>query len=93
MNNTLEFSNGQQVKCIAARFDFGRWTPIEYRDIILPEKGEIYTIRRVVITDFGVGLLLEEILNKVVYHPIGGEIREPIFGTNRFIIIENNGKC
>ena len=46
MNNTLEFSNGQKVKCIAARFDFGRWTPIEYRDIILPEKGEIYTIRK-----------------------------------------------
>ena len=88
MINTLEFAIGQKVKCIADRFDFGKWTPIEYRDIILPKKGETYTIRRVIISDFGVGLLLEEIVNEELHHMIGG-IREPIFGTNRFIIIEN----
>jgi hypothetical protein len=85
MNNTIEFSVGQKVRCIADRFDFGKWTPIEYRDIILPKKGEIYTIRRVVTTEFGVGLLLEEIQNEEIHHDIGG-VREPIFGTNRFII-------
>jgi hypothetical protein len=87
MDSTIQFSNGQKVKCIADKFDFGKYVPDEYHSIILPKKGETYTIRRVVITDFGIGLLLEEIENPEIYHVIGGN-REPIFGSNRFIIIE-----
>ena len=87
MENTIQFSVGQKVRCIADKFDFNSsWMPKEYHDITLPKKGKYYTVRDVVITDFGVGLRLLEIVNPVIHHDIGGD-REPIFGTNRFLIV------
>lgn len=77
---------GQKVKYIADKVYNDKATPKEYHNITYPKKGQTYIIRQVVRTDYGDGLLLEEIKNPIIHHDQGGA-REPIFGTNRFELI------
>jgi hypothetical protein len=58
--------------------------------LILPKKGKLYTIRNII--DYSernsVGVLLEEIVNEVVFLPNLEGVFEPTFNINRFREIE-----
>jgi len=49
----------------------------------LPNKGEIYTIRLIIKSPYGTGLLLEELSNPIIEEPPFNGI-EPNFNINRF---------
>ena len=53
----------------------------------LPEKGQEYTIRKVVKTPYGKVLRLEEIKNKKFYFDNIEKHQEPIFGKYRFKLV------
>jgi hypothetical protein len=74
---------GDKVYCINDKFVLDKNTPKEYRDIELPVKKKLYTIRKVVTNEYGTGFRLEEIKNPKIYHDKGGW-EEPIFGEERF---------
>jgi hypothetical protein len=59
----MSFRVGQKVVCIS---DYSRWEPRAPLEVgtITPVKGEIYTVRGVCESPSGVGLWLEEIVNK-----------------------------
>ena len=54
------FKVGQRVIC-----HNGIWQEPKYPDTILPEHGKVYTIREIVAYSEGVGLRLDEIVNRV----------------------------
>lgn len=78
--------NGDIVECIDGTFVSRRTDPFRADDLALPKYGHCYTIRQVVCTPHGQGLLLEEIVNPIYSHDVGG-YQEPIFDTLRFRII------
>ena len=73
------FLKGQKVVCINDTYKFDKSNPREYKDIIFPEKNQIYTIRGIVKG----GLKFEEIKNKDIHHDVGG-YQEPVFSPVRF---------
>lgn len=60
-----------------------RFIPKKYKGIKTPKKNELYTVRELVKTDFGTGILLEEIRNELIPHTYGG-LKEPCFRISRF---------
>lgn len=76
---------GDKVICVNDQFNYNDpQIPKEYLTISVPVKGEEYTIREVVRTNYGIGIRLEEIKNKQIYHTVGGW-QEPIFSVVKFI--------
>ncbi len=74
---------GDKIICIDDVFIFDKNTPEEYKIIKYPKKGIVYTIRNLINTGYGVGILLKEIKNPKINHDIGGE-KEPVFMETRF---------
>ena len=74
------------VLCINDSFDLSLNRFILFK----PQKGQIYTIREVVETSNGVGVLLEEIVNKPIQ--FRDCIKEPCFSLTRFRLIDELGK-
>ena len=84
----MTFYVGQKVVCIDDNFDPLWKGPFSTGHIpILPTKGSVYTIRRI-LPDFpfsnsvALGILLEEIVNAEV--PLIGGVQEHPFGARRF---------
>ncbi len=80
---------GEKVKCIDDCFVDEPTNPFRKSQLHLPEENEIYTIREMVKTDYGVGVRLEEIRNDTFYFDNIKRYEEPIFGIYRFETIEN----
>jgi hypothetical protein len=76
---------GNIVKCIDNHFEDSDTNPFRESNMILPEKDEIYTVREVVGTSYGKGILLKEIHNKKYFFENISENREPIFEISRFV--------
>jgi hypothetical protein len=77
---------GTKVICIDDHFEDVKTNPYKKSDITLPEKDKIYTIRKVVNTQYGVGVRLKEITNKEFYFQNIRGYEEPIFSEERFKI-------
>ena len=77
---------GDKVLCINGVFRARGTDPFSLKERNLPIEGKTYTVRDVVVTDYGVGLRLEEIINPLFWHDHGGE-REPAFGKERFVLL------
>lgn len=81
------FKRGQKVLCVDGSAKKRLSDPFDPEDITIPEEGEIYTIRDVIFTKYGVGLRFEEIHNPIFQHAEGG-YQEPCFLIGRFEIVE-----
>ena len=75
---------GEKVKCIDDCFVDEPTNPFRKSQLHLPVENEVYTIRQVVKTDYGVGIRLEEIKNSTFYFDNIKKYEEPIFGIYRF---------
>ena len=75
---------GDRVKCINGYFEDDETNPFKISELNLPKENELYTIRQVVITNYGTGIRLTEIVNKEYYFENIHAEEEPIFGINRF---------
>lgn len=64
--------------------------PEAYRRITYPSKGVRYTVRAIIHTPYGTGILLKEIINPKIHHTKGG-YQEPIFSIERFKKLTNEG--
>mgnify|MGYP003427596856 FL=1 len=74
---------GHKVKFINDKFKDESSNPFKSIQLNKPIKGEIYTVRDVVETEYGVGLRLLEIINSKFYHDDVGW-QEPTFSADRF---------
>jgi len=77
---------GDKVKCIDDYFIDEATNPFRVSELKLPKEGEVYTIRKVVETEYGRGIRLKEIVNKKYYFDDIHKEQEPIFGVDRFQI-------
>ena len=76
-----------QIVCINDLFSQEAREVYEKYGIVTPREGVYYTIREVVTTRYGVGLLLEELVNPKMYCYNIGEVEmwaEPNFKISRF---------
>lgn len=64
-----------------------KWLPSKYNEVF-PVKGVIYTVRAVHVTDNGIGIHLEEIVNKEQRYK--GGICEILFNIRRFREVASN---
>ena len=83
---------GDSVKCVDGKIGIRRTDPFQLKDLEIPKEDEIYTIRKVVKTSYGSGVRLEEVENKEFFYKDLGRFCEPVFRTDRFKIINQNGK-
>ena len=79
---------GINVQCINDRFTKGdlpngKMNPFPVSYLKLPKKGNVYSIRNLIITEDEIGIRLNEILNPAFYTPWGLFI-EPYFSADRF---------
>jgi len=75
---------GEKVKCIDDCFIDERTNPFKKSQLNLPIENEIYTIRQIIKTSFGIGIRLEEIKNDEFYFDNIRRYEEPIFDVYRF---------
>ena len=79
------------VICINDLFSQEAREVYEKYGIVTPREGVYYTIREVVTTRYGTGLLLEELVNPKMYCHNIGEVEmwaEPNWALNRFTILD-----
>ena len=82
-----EIKTGIKVECIDDHFVDEATNPFKKAELNLPKVGEMYTVREVIDTSYGIGLRLVEVTNKRYYFNNIRRYEEPIFGENRFVII------
>lgn len=75
---------GNKVRCIDDFFVDDRHNPFKASELNLPKAGEVYTVREIVDTGYGLGLRLEEIRNKEYFYQNIRRHEEPPFGVSRF---------
>lgn len=76
--------NGTEVICVDDKFVDDPKNPFRPYEIKKPEKGKKYTIRKVVETKYGDGILLNEIKNRTFFFDDISSHQEPIFNIKRF---------
>ncbi|MFA5750021.1 MAG: hypothetical protein WC895_02265 [Candidatus Shapirobacteria bacterium] len=72
------------VVCVNDNFKDASENPFRISELVLPVLGNRYTIRDISETNYGIGVLLEEIKNREYYFENINQKREPIFGISRF---------
>jgi len=82
-----ELSRGNKVRCIDGIFKDSPSNPFDITEINIPLQGKEYTVREVIRTNHGLGVLLEEIRNKGYYFDSEMGVREPLFSDDRFMLI------
>ncbi len=76
----------ERVRCIDGTFDLKKWP--ELKTLKLPKLNEIYTVRKVVMTDRGgVGYWLDELINPGTTLNALGQWGEASFRAERFELV------
>lgn len=76
---------GSKVKCVDDSIKFGKLGFVGHAYPNWIKKGEIYTVREILPNDDIVpGIVLEEVVNPVMYIHILGKEQEPAFRIDRF---------
>ncbi len=78
---------GVKLRCIDDHFVDENTNPFRKSELNLPKAGDIYTVREVMDTPYGIGLKLVEVTNKRYYFDNIRRYQEPIFSENRFKVI------
>jgi hypothetical protein len=78
---------GDAVICINSHFEDSKTNPFEFSKIKLPKEKEYYTVREIVESSYGIGIRLEEVVNKKYYFDNIRRKEEPIFDINRFRLL------
>lgn len=82
---------GMTVICINGEFTQLAREIYEKYGVVTPQEGVLYNIREVVNTRYGIGLLLEELVNPKMYCHNIGEVEmwaEPNFKISRFTNVD-----
>lgn len=82
------FRVGKRVLCIDGTSRSRSTDPFRSEEIKKPRKGQVYTIREIIDTGYGIGLRLVEIENMSYHHTRGG-MQEPCFSTDRFKVLDD----
>lgn len=77
---------GNLVECTNDKFTQEQITLISNR----PVKGNIYEVRKTLLTRNGPAVLLEELRNELLLDPTSGFSFEPSFRNSRFTVIDNS---
>lgn len=78
---------GKRVICIADKFLDEPTNPFKASELKLPVKGEEYTVRDIVSTEYGEGFLLDEIENRKYFFDDVKRSKEPVFSVGRFRLV------
>ncbi len=79
------FKISKRVLCVNGTFD----SSVNNLILFKPQKGQMYTIREIVETPNGTGILLDEIVNKPIQ--FRNCLKEPSFLTSRFRLVDELG--
>jgi len=71
MMSNCNFRVGQKVVCINDTWNEYHAQVVRALDVVLPVKGEIYTIRSIIVRPHRSDLLLHEIINPIIEYDIG----------------------
>jgi len=85
-----QLKKGDKVICIDDYFEDSETNPFRVSELKLPKERETYTIRELAKTAYGTGVRLNEIINKKYYFGDIHKEEEPIFGINRFQVLDKN---
>lgn len=79
---------GSKIKCIDDHFINERTNPFKISELNLPKKDETYIVRKVIkIPSYGIGLRLQEVVNRKYWFENINANQEPTFSEDRFIVI------